>query len=219
MQVKAAVSFIRFSACSNAFTLLHTVAVVWRETEGALGENQEAPHRDRQAEQLGHAYRYVSPPGLQVRPRPPAGAPDAERADREDQSIPSNKNRRSMGIKSTIHDNCAGVNGVFSVLPLPIPEVPANKRKGVVVSYALSPLPLEKQKWRVFLQLSNTIRTLAMVRQKGFEPPTFWFVAKHSIQLSYWRICSFDCLNRIPQIPCCVNHFLISADILQIVYF
>ena len=27
-----------------------------------------------------------------------------------------------------------------------------------------------------------------MVRQKGLEPPTFWFVAKHSIQLSYWRI-------------------------------
>ncbi len=27
-----------------------------------------------------------------------------------------------------------------------------------------------------------------LVRQKGLEPPTFWFVAKHSIQLSYWRI-------------------------------
>ena len=27
-----------------------------------------------------------------------------------------------------------------------------------------------------------------LVREKGFEPPTFWFVAKHSIQLSYWRI-------------------------------
>ena len=27
-----------------------------------------------------------------------------------------------------------------------------------------------------------------VVRYEGFEPPTFWFVAKHSIQLSYWRI-------------------------------
>ena len=36
--------------------------------------------------------------------------------------------------------------------------------------------------------ISNAIRTLAMVRLKGFEPPTFWFVAKHSIQLSYSRI-------------------------------
>ena len=35
---------------------------------------------------------------------------------------------------------------------------------------------------------SNAIRTLVMVRLKGFEPPTFWFVAKHSIQLSYSRI-------------------------------
>ena len=28
----------------------------------------------------------------------------------------------------------------------------------------------------------------ALVRLKGFEPPTFWFVAKHSIQLSYSRL-------------------------------
>ena len=26
-----------------------------------------------------------------------------------------------------------------------------------------------------------------VARQEGLEPPTFWFVAKHSIQLSYWR--------------------------------
>ena len=30
-----------------------------------------------------------------------------------------------------------------------------------------------------------------LVRQKGFEPPTFWFVAKHSIQLSYSRMSLF----------------------------
>ena len=30
-----------------------------------------------------------------------------------------------------------------------------------------------------------------LVRLKGFEPPTFWFVAKHSIQLSYKRIFNF----------------------------
>ena len=34
---------------------------------------------------------------------------------------------------------------------------------------------------------SNGLFSLA--RQEGLEPPTFWFVAKHSIQLSYWRIC------------------------------
>ncbi len=27
-----------------------------------------------------------------------------------------------------------------------------------------------------------------MARWKGLEPPTFWFVAKHSIQLSYQRV-------------------------------
>ena len=29
---------------------------------------------------------------------------------------------------------------------------------------------------------------LFMVRPKGFEPPTYWFVASHSIQLSYGRL-------------------------------
>ena len=27
-----------------------------------------------------------------------------------------------------------------------------------------------------------------MVRRKGLEPPTYWFVASHSIQLSYYRM-------------------------------
>ena len=29
------------------------------------------------------------------------------------------------------------------------------------------------------------------MRRKGLEPPTFWFVAKHSIQLSYRRISNY----------------------------
>ena len=32
-----------------------------------------------------------------------------------------------------------------------------------------------------------------LVRLEGFEPPTFWFVAKHSIQLSYSRISLISC--------------------------
>ena len=32
----------------------------------------------------------------------------------------------------------------------------------------------------------------ALVRVKGFEPPTYWFVASHSIQLSYTRILKED---------------------------
>ena len=31
------------------------------------------------------------------------------------------------------------------------------------------------------------IQARLLVRQEGLEPPTFWFVAKHSIQLSYSR--------------------------------
>ena len=57
-------------------------------------------------------------------------------------------------------------------------------------NHQLGPTSLsdEKKKDECSHSVSNTVRTFVLVRQKGFEPPTFWFVAKHSIQLSYWRI-------------------------------
>ena len=45
------------------------------------------------------------------------------------------------------------------------------------------PLPQQKIK-----QSHSDEQLCLMARRKGFEPPTFWFVAKHSIQLSYRRI-------------------------------
>ena len=33
------------------------------------------------------------------------------------------------------------------------------------------------------------------MRQEGLEPPTYWFVASHSIQLSYWRTFNFNIIS------------------------
>ena len=56
------------------------------------------------------------------------------------------------------------------------------------------------------------ISRLFVVRLKGFEPPTYWFVASHSIQLSYSRIPQrgfpLDSLVIIAQSDLKCNHFI-----------
>ena len=58
------------------------------------------------------------------------------------------------------------------------------------------PCPLPGQK-AFRKKREATRRLLLLARWKGLEPPTFWFVAKHSIQLSYQRICL--CQSILPQ--------------------
>lgn len=52
-----------------------------------------------------------------------------------------------------------------------------------------------------------------MARREGFEPATFWFVAKHSIRLSYRRICNFYCSSILTLLEQKVNIFLRSVRI------
>ena len=65
--------------------------------------------------------------------------------------------------------------GMFiSLLPLPAPEVSVNKRKGVVVNYALfniRRMRTKKGEWSY--SFSNAVRTLAMVQLSNPNPNLF----------------------------------------------
>ena len=75
---------------------------------------------------------------------------------------------------------------------------------------------------------ANAILVL-LARQKGLEPLTFWFVAKHSIRLSYWRkknggekgirtlgavIATHTISNRAPSASSDISPYLLGTSIL-----
>ena len=73
--------------------------------------------------------------------------------------------------------------GVFNT-PILISKV--EMRKSLVPSRFQS---IEKEPQLQYISYHNYGSYL--VRRKGLEPPTYWFVASHSIQLSYRRIPRF----------------------------
>ena len=77
--------------------------------------------------------------------------------------------------------------GVFNT---PILISKAEMRKSLVPSRFQS---IEKEPQLQYISYHNYGSYL--VRRKGLEPPTYWFVASHSIQLSYRRISSLSLMR------------------------
>ena len=69
-----------------------------------------------------------------------------------------------------IHYNCVGKITIPKMLPLPIPDVTVNTRKGVFVNYAQQRSPDKNKKDECSYSFSNAIRTLVLVRETGLEP-------------------------------------------------
>ena len=79
-----------------------------------------------------------------------------------------------------IHYNCVGKITIPKMLPLPIPDVTVNTRKGVFVNYAQQRSPDKNKKDECSYSFSNAIRTLVLVQLSNPNPNLFscqpvWF--------------------------------------------
>ena len=53
--------------------------------------------------------------------------------------------------------------------------------------YCKFPSAVKKGLLLCYINKKDRHKACLLARQEGFEPPTLWFVARYSIQLSYWR--------------------------------
>ena len=109
-------------------------------------------------------------------------------------SVPSLSIERSTGPFSQIFSLCSKFGHSCSS-----PYNPKNNKKAIRYEYLMA----------------------FLVRWKGLEPPTYWFVASHSIQLSYQRVyvLHFLCFNTITQIKSkCNTFFIFYMDYLKYIF-
>ena len=56
-------------------------------------------------------------------------------------------------------------------------------------------------------------RVLYLARMEGFEPPTTWFVARYSIQLSYMRVSLLKSVNAVfLRANALFDHYVCTAE-------
>ena len=88
------------------------------------------------------------------------------------------------------------------------------------INSALAMTEIKKHALQI-VRRAMPVTTSDLVRQKGLEPPTYWFVASHSIQLSYQRVyvLHFLCFNTITQIKSkCNTFFIFCKDYLKYIF-
>ena len=80
----------------------------------------------------------------------------------------------------------------------------------IIILKTRNPTKMVKQKARKPIQFPCLMLKpyISLARREGLEPPTYWFVASHSIQLSYRRILfSSNCLYIIPHLTINCKHY------------
>ena len=124
---------------------------------------------------MAEDYGYVHLPGPQIHPRPQANAQNAQRAHRENRGIQRREGRWGVGATAPYPLQLRGCHRDRRPHPAARPGGVRKHKKGR--SRQLRPIHHRRMKTikkdECSYSVSNAIRTLAMVRPKGLEPPAF----------------------------------------------